>query len=390
MPITEPDTLSPTLQLAFELLSRPSVTPDDEGCQDVMIERLTALGFHIERMPFGDVQNFWAVRGHHGPVIALAGHTDVVPSGPPNGWEFPPFAPCIDDHGMLCARGAADMKGSLAAMLTAVERFVARYPDHDGHIAFLITSDEEGPAVDGTRAMVEQLRERNERLDYCIVGEPSSTEHLGDVIKNGRRGSLGGVLRIQGIQGHVAYPHLARNPIHQAMPALDALINEHWDEGNDFFPATSFQISNLRAGTGATNVIPGEVEAVFNFRFSTEVTHEQLKARTEAILDQYGLAYQLDWTLNGEPFLTAEGELVNAAVRGVEAVTGKRPALSTSGGTSDGRFIATLGAQVVELGPLNDTIHKVNERVRASDLDDLSRIYEATLQALLTLDEVNV
>ncbi|HCR99001.1 MULTISPECIES: succinyl-diaminopimelate desuccinylase [Halomonas] len=390
MPITEPDTLSPTLQLAFELLSRPSVTPDDEGCQDVMIERLTALGFHIERMPFGDVQNFWAVRGHHGPVIALAGHTDVVPSGPPNGWEFPPFAPCIDDHGMLCARGAADMKGSLAAMLTAVERFVARYPDHDGRIAFLITSDEEGPAVDGTRAVVEQLRERNERLDYCIVGEPSSTEHLGDVIKNGRRGSLGGVLRIQGIQGHVAYPHLARNPIHQAMPALDALVNEHWDAGNDFFPATSFQISNLRAGTGATNVIPGEVEAVFNFRFSTEVTHEQLKARTEAILDQYGLAYQLDWTLNGEPFLTAEGELVNAAVRGVEAVTGKRPALSTSGGTSDGRFIATLGAQVVELGPLNDTIHKVNERVRASDLDDLSRIYEATLQALLTLDEVNV
>ncbi|MGP9796345.1 succinyl-diaminopimelate desuccinylase [Halomonas sp. 86] len=390
MPITEPDTLSPTLQLAFELLSRPSVTPDDEGCQDVMIERLTALGFHIERMPFGDVQNFWAVRGHHGPVIALAGHTDVVPSGPPNGWEFPPFAPCIDDHGMLCARGAADMKGSLAAMLTAVERFVARYPDHDGRIAFLITSDEEGPAVDGTRAVVEQLRERNERLDYCIVGEPSSTEHLGDVIKNGRRGSLGGVLRIQGIQGHVAYPHLARNPIHQAMPALDALVNEHWDEGNDFFPATSFQISNLRAGTGATNVIPGEVEVVFNFRFSTEVTHEQLKARTEAILDQYGLAYQLDWTLNGEPFLTAEGELVNAAVRGVEAVAGKRPALSTSGGTSDGRFIATLGAQVVELGPLNDTIHKVNERVRASDLDDLSRIYEATLQALLTLDEVNV
>ncbi|MBE0403288.1 succinyl-diaminopimelate desuccinylase [Halomonas citrativorans] len=390
MPITEPDTLSPTLQLAFDLLSRPSVTPDDEGCQDVMIERLTALGFHIERMPFGDVQNFWAVRGHHGPVIALAGHTDVVPSGPPNGWEFPPFSPCIDDHGMLCARGAADMKGSLAAMLTAVERFVARYPDHDGRIAFLITSDEEGPAVDGTRAVVEQLRERNERLDYCIVGEPSSTEHLGDVIKNGRRGSLGGVLRIQGIQGHVAYPHLARNPIHQAMPALDALVNEHWDGGNDFFPATSFQISNLRAGTGATNVIPGEVEVVFNFRFSTEVTHEQLKARTEAILDQYGLAYQLDWTLNGEPFLTAEGELVNAAVRGVEAVTGKRPTLSTSGGTSDGRFIATLGAQVVELGPLNDTIHKVNERVRASDLDDLSRIYEATLQALLTLDEVNV
>ncbi|WP_018918280.1 succinyl-diaminopimelate desuccinylase [Vreelandella zhanjiangensis] len=389
MPITEPDTLSPTLQLAFELLSRPSVTPDDEGCQDIMIERLTALGFHIEPMPFGDVQNFWAVRGHHGPVIAFAGHTDVVPSGPPTGWEFPPFSPCIDEHGMLCGRGAADMKGSLAAMLTAVERFVTRYPDHDGRIAFLITSDEEGPAVDGTRAVVEQLRERNERLDYCIVGEPSSTDRLGDVIKNGRRGSLGGVLHIQGIQGHVAYPHLARNPIHQAMPALDALVNEHWDAGNDFFPATSFQISNLRAGTGATNVIPGDVEVVFNFRFSTEVTHEQLKERTHAILARYGLEYQLDWTLNGEPFLTAEGELVDAAIRGVEAVTGKRPALSTSGGTSDGRFIATLGAQVVELGPLNDTIHKVNERVRASDLDDLSRIYEATLQALLTSDEVN-
>ena len=390
MPITEPDTLSPTLQLAFELLSRPSVTPDDEGCQDVMIERLTALGFHIEPMPFGDVQNFWAVRGHHGPVIAFAGHTDVVPSGPPTGWEFPPFSPCIDEHGMLCGRGAADMKGSLAAMLTAVERFVARYPDHDGRIAFLITSDEEGPAVDGTRAVVELLRERNERLDYCIVGEPSSTERLGDVIKNGRRGSLGGVLHIHGIQGHVAYPHLARNPIHQAMPALDALVNEHWDAGNDFFPATSFQISNLRAGTGATNVIPGEVEVVFNFRFSTEVTHEQLKARTAAILTQHGLEYQLDWTLNGAPFLTAEGELVDAAIRGVEAVTGERPALSTSGGTSDGRFIATLGAQVVELGPRNNTIHKVNERVRATDLDDLSRIYEATLQALLTADEVSV
>ncbi len=390
MPITEPDTLSPTLQLAFALLSRPSVTPDDEGCQDVMIERLSALGFHIERMPFGDIKNFWAVRGHHGPVIALAGHTDVVPSGPPAGWEFPPFSPCIDEHGMLCGRGAADMKGSLAAMVTAVERFVERYPDHDGRIAFLITSDEEGPAVDGTRAVVEQLRERNERLDYCIVGEPSSTERLGDVIKNGRRGSLGGVLHIHGIQGHVAYPHLARNPIHQAMPALDALVNEHWDAGNDFFPATSFQISNLRAGTGATNVIPGDVEVVFNFRFSTEVTHEQLKARTEAILAQHGLEYQLDWTLNGEPFLTAEGALVEAAIRGVESVTGKRPALSTSGGTSDGRFIATLGAQVVELGPLNDTIHKVNERVRASDLDDLSRIYEATLQALLTTDEVSV
>jgi len=390
MPTTEPEGLSPTLTLAFELLSRASVTPDDEGCQALMIERLQALGFTIEQLPFGDVKNFWAVRGHHGPVVAFAGHTDVVPSGPYINWQYPPFEPCIDDEGMLCGRGAADMKGSLASMLTAVERFVTKHPDHDGRIAFLITSDEEGPAVDGTRAVVEHLRERNERLDYCIVGEPSSTERLGDMIKNGRRGSLGATLHVKGVQGHVAYPHLARNPIHQAMPALDALVNEHWDAGNDFFPATSLQISNLRAGTGATNVIPGDVEVVFNFRFSTEVTADELKARTEAILAHHGLAYQIDWTLNGEPFLTAEGELVDAVIKGVEAVTGKRPALSTSGGTSDGRFIATLGAQVVELGPLNDTIHKVNERVRASDLDDLSRIYEATLQALLLSGEVNV
>ena len=390
MPTTESEGLSPTLTLAFELLSRASVTPDDEGCQELMIERLAALGFHIERLPFGDVKNFWAVRGHHGPVVAFAGHTDVVPTGPYTNWQYPPFEPCIDDEGMLCGRGAADMKGSLASMLTAVERFVANHPNHDGRIAFLITSDEEGPAVDGTRAVVEHLRERNERLDYCIVGEPSSTTRLGDVIKNGRRGSLGATLHIKGVQGHVAYPHLARNPIHQAMPALDALVNEHWDAGNDFFPATSFQISNLRAGTGATNVIPGDVEVVFNFRFSTEVTSDELKARTETILDQHGLEYQIDWTLNGEPFLTAEGALVDAAIKGVEAVTGERPALSTSGGTSDGRFIATLGAQVVELGPLNDTIHKVNERVRASDLDDLSRIYEATLQALLSSGEVNL
>ena len=374
--------LSPTVALAMELIRRPSVTPDDLGCQALMIERLGRLGFHTERLPFGDVENFWATHGHHGPVLAFAGHTDVVPSGPHVHWEFPPFEPCIDDQGMLRGRGAADMKGSLAAMLTAVERFVTAHPEHHGRIAFLITSDEEGPAVDGTRAVVEHLRERHERLDYCIVGEPSSTDTLGDVIKNGRRGSLGGVLHIKGIQGHVAYPHLARNPIHQAMPALDALAREHWDSGNDFFPATSFQISNLRAGTGATNVIPGEVEVVFNFRYSTEVTHEQLKARAEAILDAHGLEYALDWTLNGEPFLTAEGELVDATLHGVESVLGRRPMLSTSGGTSDGRFIATLGSQVVELGPRNATIHQTNERVRAADLEDLSRIYEAILTRL--------
>ncbi|WP_299232213.1 succinyl-diaminopimelate desuccinylase [uncultured Halomonas sp.] len=382
MPITDPAGLSPTLRLAFDLLARPSVTPDDLGCQELMIERLAALGFHIERLPYGDVENFWATRGHHGPLLAFAGHTDVVPSGPHTHWDTPPFTPCIDDDGMLRGRGAADMKGSLAAMITAVERFIADHPDHHGRLGFLITSDEEGPAKDGTRAVVEHLRERHERLDYCIVGEPSSTARLGDVVKNGRRGSLGGVLHIKGVQGHVAYPHLARNPIHQAMPALDALTREHWDDGNDFFPATSFQISNFRSGTGATNVIPGEVEVVFNFRFSTEVTHEQLKSRTAAILDAHGLDYELDWTLNGEPFLTAEGELVEASVRGVEEITGQTPELSTSGGTSDGRFIATLGSQVVELGPLNATIHQVNERVRASDLDELSRIYEAIMKHL--------
>ncbi|MEQ6918573.1 succinyl-diaminopimelate desuccinylase [Halomonas aquatica] len=382
MPTTEAQGLSPTLALAFELIRRPSVTPDDLGCQALMIERLEALGFHVERLPFGDVENFWATRGHHGPLLAFAGHTDVVPSGPHTRWDFPPFEPCIDDEGMLRGRGAADMKGSLAAMITAVERFVSAHPDHHGRIGFLITSDEEGPAIDGTRAVVEHLRETHDRLDYCIVGEPSSTDRLGDVIKNGRRGSLGGVLHVRGVQGHVAYPHLARNPIHQAMPALDALAREHWDAGNAFFPATSFQISNLRSGTGATNVIPGDVEVVFNFRFSTEVTHEQLKVRTEAMLDAHGLHYQLDWTLNGEPFLTAEGELVEAAVAGVEDAMGYQPTLSTSGGTSDGRFIATLGSQVVELGPCNATIHQVNERVLAADLDDLSRVYEAVLARL--------
>jgi succinyl-diaminopimelate desuccinylase len=377
-----PPALSPTLELAMELIRRPSVTPDDLGCQELMIERLERLGFHIERLPFGDVENFWATHGHHGPVLAFAGHTDVVPSGPHVHWQHPPFEPCIDDDGMLWGRGAADMKGSLAAMITAVERFVTAHPDHHGKIAFLITSDEEGPAVDGTRAVVEHLREAHDRLDYCIVGEPSSTTRLGDVIKNGRRGSLGGVLHVKGVQGHVAYPHLARNPIHQAMPALDALVREHWDEGNAFFPATSFQISNIRAGTGATNVIPGDVEVVFNFRFSTEVTHERLRERTASLLDAHGLEYHIDWTLNGEPFLTAEGELVEAALHGVESVLGRQAQLSTSGGTSDGRFIATLGSQVVELGPLNATIHQANERVRAADLDDLSHVYEAILAKL--------
>ncbi|WP_413615813.1 succinyl-diaminopimelate desuccinylase [Halomonas cupida] len=391
MPTTEPQSpnvdLSATLELAMELISRPSVTPDDLDCQELMIERLEQLGFTIERLPFGDVKNFWAIHGHHGPVLAFAGHTDVVPSGPELQWSTPPFEPLIDAEGMLRGRGAADMKGSLAAMVTAVERFVSTHPDHDGRIAFLVTSDEEGPAIDGTRAVVEHLRERHERLDYCVVGEPSSTERLGDVIKNGRRGSLGGILKVRGIQGHVAYPHLARNPIHQIAPALDALATEHWDSGNDSFPATSFQISNIRAGTGATNVIPGEVEATFNFRFSTETSEQQLRERTEAILRAHDLDYDISWTLNGEPFLTREGALVEATMAGVEAITGQRPVLSTSGGTSDGRFIATLGSQVVELGPRNATIHQVNECVRAADLDELSAIYEAILKQLFVAQE---
>ncbi|MBZ9567432.1 succinyl-diaminopimelate desuccinylase [Modicisalibacter tunisiensis] len=379
-----PASLSPTLDLAMELMRRPSVTPDDAGCQTLMIERLERLGFRIQRLAFGEVENFWAVRGHHGPVLAFAGHTDVVPSGPAAQWDAPPFEPRINAAGELCGRGAADMKGSLAAMVTAVERFVAAHPDHPGQLAFLITADEEGPAVDGTRAVVEHLREAHERLDYCIVGEPSSSERLGDTIKNGRRGSLGGVLHVHGVQGHVAYPHMARNPIHEAAPALDALCREHWDDGNAFFPATSFQISNIRSGTGATNVIPGELEVVFNFRHSTELSHETLRQRTEAILDAHGLDYRLDWTLNGEPFLTDHGPLIEATVAGVESVTGLTPTLSTAGGTSDGRFIATLGCQVVELGPLNATIHKVNERVRAADLDTLSRVYETILVRLFT------
>ncbi len=385
MPTTDRTTLaSPTLALAFELLRRRSVTPDDAGCQALMIARLEQLGFHVERLRIGEVDNFWATRGDSGPMLVFAGHTDVVPTGPESDWEYPPFEPCIDAAGMLCGRGAADMKGSLAAMITAVEDFLAAHPSHPGRLGFLITADEEGPAVHGTRAVVEHLRERDIAPDYCIVGEPSSSERVGDILKNGRRGSLGGVLRVKGVQGHVAYPHLARNPVHEATPALAALAAEHWDAGNDFFPATSFQISNLQAGTGATNVIPGQLEVVFNFRFSTEVTAEALKARTAEILDDFALDYTLDWTLNGEPFLTAGGALVDATVASVEDMLGYRPQLSTGGGTSDGRFVATLGAQVIELGPTNATIHKVDERIRAADLETLSRLYTTIMQRLLT------
>lgn len=378
-------TLSPTLELACELIRRPSVTPLDEGCQELMMRRLSACGFAVEPMRIAEVDNFWARRGGEGPVLCFAGHTDVVPTGPEARWQLSPFEAQIDADGMLRGRGAADMKGSLASMIIAVERFVADHPNHKGAISFLITSDEEGPAEHGTKAVVERLRARNERLDWCIVGEPSSTERLGDVVKNGRRGSLGAVLTVRGKQGHVAYPHLARNPIHLAAPALAELTAEHWDDGNAFFPPTSFQISNINGGTGATNVIPGELQVVFNFRFSTESTEDGLKQRVAAILDKHGLDWSIDWSLSGLPFLTQPGELLDAVAASIRDITGQETTPSTSGGTSDGRFIATLGTQVVELGPVNATIHQVDEHVLASDLDLLTEVYYQTLVKLLAV-----
>lgn len=374
--------LSPTLSLACELIARDSTTPADAGCQQLMAERLAACGFRIEPMRFGEVDNLWARRGAQGPVLCFAGHTDVVPTGPLARWDTPPFEPTIRD-GMLYGRGAADMKGSLAAMVVAVERFVAEYPSHRGSIAFLITSDEEGPAVDGTVKVVDTLRARQETVDWCIVGEPSSTEQVGDVVKNGRRGSLNARLLIKGKQGHVAYPHLARNPIHLSAPALAELAAESWDEGNAFFPPTSFQISNIHSGTGATNVVPGELEALINFRFSTDSTVESLQARTRAILDRNGLEYQIDWTVSGLPFLTEPGDLLDGVAAAIHQVTGRHTQPSTSGGTSDGRFIATMGTQVVELGPVNATIHQLNECIRADDLNTLTDIYQTTLTRLL-------
>ena len=374
--------LSPTLQLATDLIRCRSVTPADDGCQQMMTERLEAIGFKVEHLRFDDVDNFWAVRGESGPILAFAGHTDVVPTGPEQQWANPPFEPRIID-GMLHGRGAADMKGSLASMVVACESFVAKHPDHSGRIAFLITSDEEGPSINGTVKVVEWLEANNTKITWCIVGEPSSTKLVGDVIKNGRRGSLGGILTVKGIQGHVAYPHLADNPIHKLAPALTELAAEHWDDGNEFFPATSFQVSNINGGTGATNVIPGTVEVVFNFRFSTELTDAILRERTEAILNKHGLNYDITWTLSGQPFLTPRGDLVNAVIAAIKSETGRDAELSTSGGTSDGRFIAPTGAQVVELGPINATIHKVNECICAADLETLTGIYEKALENLL-------
>ncbi|MDK2125380.1 succinyl-diaminopimelate desuccinylase [Parachitinimonas caeni] len=371
-----------TLALTERLLRLKSTTPDDAGCQDEMAERLAPLGFKLEKMRFGDVDNLWARRGNRGPVLCFAGHTDVVPTGPLGQWHSNPFEPTHRD-GLLYGRGAADMKASLAAFVTAIEDFVAEYPEHNGSIALLITSDEEGSAVHGTVKVIEALRQRGEAIDYCIVGEPTSAEVFGDTIKNGRRGSLSGHLLIQGIQGHIAYPHLAENPIHLAAPALAELAAIRWDEGNAFFPPTTWQISNIHAGTGATNVIPGELDLKFNFRFSTASTVEGLKQQVHDTLDRHGLRYQLDWTLHGKPYLTLPGALSDAISASIESVCGARPELSTTGGTSDGRFIAEWCPQVVEFGPINATIHKLNECVAIDDLPKLSAIYKGVMERLL-------
>ncbi len=374
--------MSETLELAKTLIARPSVTPDDAGCQDLLVERLEALGFRTERLRFGEVDNIWLRRGEAAPLFAFAGHTDVVPTGPVDEWDSDPFGPEIRD-GLLYGRGACDMKGSIAAMVTACERFIDAHPGHRGSIAFLITSDEEGPSVDGTVKVVEILEARDEKIDWCLVGEPSSKDRVGDVIKNGRRGSLSGTLTVHGRQGHVAYPQLADNPIHRLAPALEALCAANWDAGNEFFPPTTFQVSNIRSGTGANNVIPGTLEMLFNFRFSTETSAEALKQAVHAILDRHTLDYSLDWVLSGQPFLTPRGELVEAAQSAIAELTAQTSELSTSGGTSDGRFIAPTGAQVLELGPVNASIHQVNEHVSVAELDTLSQLYERILEKLL-------
>ena len=373
---------SPTVELAMQLVAQPSVTPKDAGCQAMMTARLKDCGFSIENLRFGDVDNFWAIHGTSGPIFCFAGHTDVVPAGPVESWSHPPFTPTIVE-GQLYGRGSADMKGSLAAMVVAAEEFVSEFPKHQGRLAFLITSDEEGIAVNGTVKVVDWLQQQGITPEWCLVGEPSSSTQCGDTIKNGRRGSLGCRLTVKGTQGHVAYPHLAANPIHLGMPALEELTREIWDQGNAFFPATSFQVSNFNAGTGATNVIPGTVEVLFNFRFSTEVTDLQLMDRAEAILNKHQLDYEAEWNLSGQPFITERGDLVQAAINCIARTTGLEAELSTAGGTSDGRFIAPIGTQVVELGPVNQSIHRVDENVSIDDLNTLTKIYKNILHELL-------
>lgn len=370
-----------TLELTKQLIELESVTPNDGGCQQLMMQKLQALGFTCTPLRFGDVDNFWAVHGDTGPLLCFAGHTDVVPTGPESNWQSHPFRPEIRGE-YLYGRGTADMKASLAAMLLACERFLKDNPTPKGRIGFLITSDEEGIAINGTVKVVEWLKGKD-KIDYCVVGEPSSSNALGDVIKNGRRGSLGAKLVIKGIQGHIAYPHLAKNPIHLAAPAITELTSTVWDNGNAFFPATSCQVSNIHSGTGATNVIPGTLEMLFNFRYSTELTADIIKEKTQTILDKHGLDYDIEWSLSGEPFLTPAGSLVDATVAAIKEVTGITPELSTSGGTSDGRFIAPTGAQVVELGPCNATIHKIDECVKVADLEPLTTIYQKIIANLL-------
>ena len=372
----------PAIELLAQLVALPSVTPDDAGCQSLMAERLAALGFEIEAMPFGDVANMWARRGNSDPILCFAGHTDVVPPGDLDSWNTPPFEPVVRD-GILYGRGAADMKASLASMIVAIERFVARHPDHPGSIAMLITSDEEGPARDGTLKVMKTLVDRGEHIHWCVIGEPSSFERLGDTIRIGRRGSLSGILTVRGIQGHVAYPQLADNPIRRFAPVLQALHDEEWDDGNDHFPPTSFQVVHVEAGIGAPNVTPAELRARFNFRYSTEWTYQQLQDRVQAIFDAFDINYHLDWHLSGEPFLTSPGQLTEAVSQAVRETVSVAPELSTGGGTSDGRFISPCGVDVVELGPVNASIHKINEHVDLEAVTQLTLMYEKIIEKLL-------
>ena len=374
--------MSETLALLNDLISRESVTPEDAGCQDVLVERLAKIGFNEERLNFSDTQNIWLRRGDAQPLLTFLGHTDVVPPGPLDQWNSPPFEPTIKD-GKLYGRGTADMKGGIACFVTALERFIDTHPDHKGSIALMITSDEEGIATNGVVKVVEVLEKRNEKIDWCLVGEPSSDKKVGDVIRVGRRGSLCAKLTVHGIQGHVAYPEIAENPIHSFAPALKDLTEEVWDKGNQFFPATSLQVSNINSGTGAENIIPGDMEIQFNLRFCTELDENTIRQRTKAILDKYDFAYDLHWRLSGNPFLTEGGELINAAHIAIKQVTGFETIDDTGGGTSDGRFIAPTGAQVIELGHLNESIHKINENIGIKDLEILSQIYENILIELL-------
>tara|TARA_B110000037_G_scaffold216900_1_gene276870 strand:+ start:48 stop:1178 length:1131 start_codon:yes stop_codon:yes gene_type:complete len=374
--------MSKTFNIAKELISKKSITPNDAGCQDLLIEHLTALDFSIENMDYGDVKNFYAKRGKGSPLVVFAGHTDVVPPGPEDQWQSPPFSPTVINNN-LYGRGAADMKSSLAAFIVSIEEFITDNPNHPGSIALLITSDEEGIAIDGTVKVIEELKSRNEKIDYCIVGEPTSNLKFGDTVKNGRRGSLSAKLIVKGIQGHIAYPELIKNPIHDVAPVIDDLVNTIWDDGNEYFPKTSWQISNINGGTGATNVVPGEVEILFNFRYSTENSAESLKSRVEATLNKHKLNYKIHWQHSGKPYLTEEGLLVNKLSEAIYDVLNKKPEISTTGGTSDGRFISTICDQVVEFGPINASIHKVNEHVDIGDIDSLKEIYKVTLEKIL-------